>query len=51
MYLQVGEAVARSEFWLASSFGVTALATFLLTFLPAPIFELASRAGELTFLP
>ncbi|MFP3854582.1 MAG: NADH-quinone oxidoreductase subunit N [Anaerolineales bacterium] len=51
MYMQEGEPESRSEFWLNGSVGLTALATFLLGILPAPLFALASRAGSLLFLP
>ncbi len=51
MYMQEGEPATRSEFWLNGSVAVTALATFLVGILPAPLFALASSAGLLAFVP
>jgi NADH-quinone oxidoreductase subunit N len=51
MYMQEGQPESRSEFWLNGSVAVTAVATFLVGILPAPLFALASNAGLLTFLP
>lgn len=50
MYMREGEPEVRSEGWLNGVVGLTALATFLLGLLPAPLFDLAARSGLLDLL-
>lgn len=51
MYMREGQPETRSEFWLSGTVAVAALGTFLVGILPAPLFDLASRAGLMTLLP
>ncbi len=51
MYMQAGEPESRSEVWLNAAIGLTAIATFVLGILPAPLFEFAGRASLLAGLP
>jgi NADH-quinone oxidoreductase subunit N len=51
MYMQPGQPETRSEGWLNGSVALAAAATFLLGILPAPLFALASQAGNSLFLP
>jgi len=44
MYMHAGEAQAESESWLNLTTAVTAVATVVLSFLPAALFALTSRA-------
>jgi NADH-quinone oxidoreductase subunit N len=51
MYMQEGSPESRSEALLNGSVAVTAVATFVIGILPAPLFALASQAGARMFLP
>jgi NADH:ubiquinone oxidoreductase subunit 2 (subunit N) len=44
MYMHAGEAQAESESWLNLTTAVTAVATVVLSFLPAALFALTSGA-------
>jgi len=44
MYMREGEAQAQAESWLNLTTAVTAVATVVLSFLPAALFALASGA-------
>ena len=49
MYMKTGEETVRSEFWLNGVVGLTALTTLVLGIMPAPLFNLASRAVLMVF--
>lgn len=49
MYMRPGEEKVRSEFWLNGVVGLTALTTLVLGIIPAPLFNLASRAVLMVF--
>jgi NADH-quinone oxidoreductase subunit N len=51
MYMRPGEPETRSEGWLNSTVGISAILTILLGILPGPILALAERSGFLSLLP
>jgi NADH-quinone oxidoreductase subunit N len=51
MYMQAGEPQVRSESWLDTTVGLTAIATFLLGVLPGPLLLLADHVGQFNVLP
>jgi NADH-quinone oxidoreductase subunit N len=50
MYMQSGKPETRSEGWLNTTVGVTALGTFVFGVIPGPLLNLASKAGLLALL-
>jgi hypothetical protein len=49
MYMHEGDAQVTSDSWLYITIGVTALATVILSFVPAALFKLASDAVLMLF--
>jgi NADH:ubiquinone oxidoreductase subunit 2 (subunit N) len=50
MYMHPGEPETRSEGWLNSAVGISAVLTILLGILPGPVLALAERSGFLSLL-